>query len=136
MNLFFLQILFAQFLSINLKLPEEKKSVLLKEISKEQQYHFKYQEKIEYNPSKVKKLIDLYHFPEEYNFIEDTKAEIKYKNKGKCNCSWSISSTTALSYRFHKKGINIDLSPQYPLSCYIKNCSYENYLIDTQLNLV
>ena len=84
----------------------------------------------------MKELIDLYHFPEEYNFIEDTKAEISYKNQGNCNCSWSISSTTASSYRFHKKGINIDLSPQYPLSCYIKNCSYENYLIDTQLNLV
>ena len=118
-----------------MKLLEQEKSKLFETIS-ENNIQTEYKNSIEYNPKKIKEIIDKYDFPEHYNFIEETEAEIHPKNQGKCNCSWSIASTTALSYRFHKKGIKLDLSPQYGLSCYFKNCSSENYLIDSQLNLI
>ena len=40
-----------------------------------------------------------------------------------------------MSYRFHKKGINVDLSVQHPLSCYIRNC-FTGSLIDSNFNLL
>ena len=58
------------------------------------------------------------------------------KNQGYCGSCWSFASSTALSYRFHKKGINVDLSPQYPLSCYIRDCDMGDHLIDSNFNLV
>ena len=35
-----------------------------------------------------------------------------------------------------KKGIEVDLSPQYPISCYLSTCDNGDYLIDSQFNLV
>ena len=116
-------------------LPEKDKLLLLGKIS-EKNIQQKYTNSIQYDPNKIIDIISEYDFPYNYNFIEDSKIDILSKNQGSCNCSWSFASTTSLSYRFIKKGININLSPQYPISCYIKNCSLENYLIDTQLNLV
>ena len=117
------------------KIPENDKLILLGKIS-ESNIKLKFKNTIEYDPEKIQEIISSYDFPNNYNFFDDSKIDIKIKNQGLCNCSWSFSSTTSLSYRFYKKGINVDLSPQYPLSCYMKNCSFENYLIDTQLNLV
>ena len=96
----------------------------------------KYINYIQYDHKRIQEIISQYNYPYNYNFIEDSKTDIHKKNQGSCNCSWSFALTTALSYRFHKKGISVELSPQYPLSCYIKDCSFENYLIDKQLNLV
>ena len=42
----------------------------------------------------------------------------------------------ALSYRYFLKGINVTLSPQHELSCYIKDCDHGNVLIDPQLSLI
>jgi hypothetical protein len=47
-----------------------------------------------------------------------------------------FASTTALSYRYHKLGIDVDLSPQYLLSCYLKDCSLGEYVINAQFALV
>ena len=128
-------LLILSLLEIYAILPEKDKLILLGKIS-EKNIEQKYINSIQYDPKKIIDIISEYDFPYNYNFIEESKIDINIKNQGSCNCSWSFASTTSLSYRFYKKGININLSPQYPLSCYIKNCSFENYLIDTQLNLV
>ena len=47
-----------------------------------------------------------------------------------------MSSTTALAYRYFLKGIEVDLSPQHELSCYVRNCDHGNNLIDPQLSLI
>jgi hypothetical protein len=134
---FIFLIFFVIISKFNTKLPENEKYLILQNLSGKQfQKDDNQKDIIKYDIKKIKEIIDKYDFPRNYSFIEDTKAEIYKKIQGNCNCSWSISSSTALSYRFHKKGIELDLSPQYSLSCYIKNCSYENYLIDSQLNLI
>ena len=75
---------------------------------------------IKYKIKKNKEILEKYKFPENYNFIEETNATVHIKNQASCECCWSFGSTTALSYRFHKLGIDVDLSPQYPLSCVVK----------------
>ena len=40
------------------------------------------------------------------------------------------------SYSYHKKGIEVDLSPQSLISCYFKDCQAGDYLINTQFSLV
>ena len=47
-----------------------------------------------------------------------------------------FASTTALAYRFHNKGINVDLSPQNSISCYKDDCNSGDNLIYSQFNLV
>ena len=91
---------------------------------------------IKYDISKINEIIKKYNFPKNYNFIDEEKPTVHIKNQKYCGSCWAFSATTALAYRFHKLGIDIDLSPQYLLSCYIKNCSNGNYIIDTQLYLV
>ena len=58
---------------------------------------------IQYNPNKIKEIIGKYKFPEQYNFIEQEKPDVHIKNQGGCNSCWAFASTTALSYRLHKK---------------------------------
>jgi cathepsin B len=91
---------------------------------------------IQYNPNKIKQILDKYKFPEQYNFIEQEKPDVHIKDQERCSSCWAFASTTALSYRFHKKGIKVDLSPQYPISCYLRKCDTGDYLIDSQFNLV
>ena len=47
-----------------------------------------------------------------------------------------MASTTALLYRYHKKGIEVNLSPQNAFSCYIRDCINGNNIIDSLLNLI
>ena len=77
-----------------------------------------------------------YDFPKEYNFLEDTNATIHVKDQKSCGSCWSHAATTCLSYRYHKKGIEVDLSPQDGLSCYLRDCQRGNNLLDPELNLV
>ena len=88
-----------------------------------------------YDRDKINVILDEYNFPQNYSFFEDTNAEKKVKHQLGCGACWSFASTTALSYRFFKKGITVDLSPQEPLSCVIQNCD-GNSPVSTQINLV
>ena len=79
--------------------------------------------------------MEKYHLPLEYDFFNETEAQANVKNQGECGCCWSFSATSALAYRFHKNGIEVDLSAQDTVSCYQGNCEW-NIIIDAQLNLV
>ena len=92
---------------------------------------------IEYDIIKIQNIIKKNKFPEKYDFIENEKPTIiNIKSQGTCGCCWAMSSTTSLAYRFHKKGVEVDLSPQHALSCYKKECKNGNYVLDAFLNLV
>ena len=93
-------------------------------------------DEITYDPVKVKEIIDKYNFPQNYNFIEAENAKVYVKDQNECGSCWAFATTTALSYRFHKKGIEVNLSPQHLISCYIRDCLKGDYLINTQFNLV
>ena len=82
-----------------------------------------YHNKIDYDFNEIQKIINKNSFPESYNFIEKEKATIYLKDQEGCGCCWAMATTTALSYRYHKFGIkNLDLSPQYTISCLAKEC--------------
>ena len=91
---------------------------------------------INYEASKIRDIINKNNFPQSYNFIDEEKPEVNIKDQKSCGVCWAFASTTALAYRFHKLGINVNLSPQYPVSCYIPKCSEGDYLINSQFNLV
>ena len=70
-----------------------------------------FQDTIEYDPARIHKIMHTYAFPESYNFFEETNATIHIKNQKSCGCCWSHAATSALAYRYHLKGIDINLSP-------------------------
>ena len=90
---------------------------------------------IKYDVSKITSIIKDNNFPEKYNFFEDTKVTKKIKDQGVCGSCWSIASATALSYRYNKIGVNVDLSPQLPLSCFITSCDLGATSVDAIYNL-
>ena len=90
---------------------------------------------INYDIIKIDNIFDKLKIPKNYNFIKAENAPIYIKDQGGCGSCWSFAATTALSYRYFKKGITVNLSPQYPLSCSFKNC-LGNYGLDPQLDLV
>ena len=141
-----LSILILLISGIKLQLTDEEKEKLYKKVTKRisfgeirgknQPLNSVYKrDEISYEPSKIKEIIDKNKFPQSYNFIDEEKPDVHIKDQKSCGACWSFASTTALAYRFHKKGIKVNLSPQYPLSCYIKNCSAGDYLINSQFNL-
>ena len=91
---------------------------------------------ISYDASKIRSIINENGFPESYNFIEAENPTVNIKNQGSCGSCWAFATTTALSYRLHKKNIDVDLSPQYGISCNISSCADGEYLIDSNLNLI
>jgi len=95
-----------------------------------------FQDTIEYDPAKIQKIMYTYGFPESYNFFEETNTTIHIKDQKSCGCCWSHAATSALAYRYHLKGIDVNLSPQDALSCYLKDCEVGNNIIDSQLNLI
>ena len=96
----------------------------------------KLKDTISYDPQIIKNYINQFGLPEEYNFLEDINATVRVKNQAACGCCWSHAATSALAYRFQKIGVDVDLSPQHGLSCYLPDCDAGNFLIDAQLNLV
>ena len=91
---------------------------------------------IKYSTSRIKDIIKKYEFPGKFNFIDEENPTVHIKNQEDCGSCWAFAATTALSYRFHKLGIDVDLSPQYLLSCYINDCDKGDQIIDTHLYLV
>ena len=89
-----------------------------------------------YDPSKIQKIIDKYNFPQNYNFFKETNCTPNIKNQDYCGSCWAFASTSALAYRYHKLGIDVNLSPQYLLSCYFSDCQAGNFIINAQFALV
>ena len=133
---------------VHLILTEEKRQDLLNKLTKKISldelnkientfdYSNTLKDPIDYNPTEIAKIISDYGFPESYNFIEETNATVHIKDQAYCGCCWSHAATTSLAYRYHKIGIEVDLSPQDALSCYLRDCLTGNNLIDPELNLI
>ena len=137
---------------VDLKLPDEERQKFLDKLTKkitldnvdelkniENKFQSSYLQEttsINYDPEQIRKIIAFYDFPEEYNYLNDKKITPIIKNQQSCGCCWSHASTSALAYRYKLLDIDVDLSPQDGLSCYIKDCAKGNYIIDAQMNLV
>jgi len=89
-----------------------------------------------YDPSKIQNIIDKYSFPQNYDFFKETNYIPIIKDQDSCSSCWAFSSTTALAYRYHKLGIDVNLSPQYLLSCYLTDCVSGDFIINSQFALV
>ena len=150
-NFLLLFLLLVLLFQIKCKMTEERRNYLLNklttkisgeiddeiELLKEKYYSQNLKDyTIPYDPKIIESIINEYEFPKNYNYLEDTKCTIEIKDQQRCGCCWSHAATTALAYRYHKIGIDVSLSPQDALSCYLKDCDAGNYLIDSQMNLV
>ena len=92
---------------------------------------------INYNPNKIREIIEEYGFRDTYNFVEAVNAPKHIKDQADCGSCWAFSSTTALAYRYFKKTkMDINLSPQYLLSCSGLSCEDGGFILDTQFMLV
>ena len=143
-------VLFSLFLlvsNVNSALTEEERKALLKKVTKFVSFSNRFQPlnqvyergdsyKMTYEASKIKEIIDKYQFPASYNFVEAESPTVHIKDQKNCGSCWAFASTTALAYRFKKKGIDVDLSPQHGISCYLRDCDAGDYLINSQFNLV
>ena len=145
--IFFLLSIIILISPINSGLTEEQRKSLLKKVTKLVSFTNKFEPLNQYFPrndqtgmtyeaSKIKEILNNYGFPATYNYITEKSPEVHIKNQGNCGSCWAFASTTALAYRFHNKGINVNLSPQHSISCYISDCDAGDYLINSQFNLV
>ena len=149
-NLISLIILLFLLFLINSKMSEEKRKYLLNKYAKKinlekgdvadelkKKYYSKnLKDTINYDPAVIESIIEQYEFPNSYNYLEENNITAIVKDQAYCGCCWSHAATSALGYRYHKKGIEVNLSPQDALSCYLRDCDAGNYLIDAQMNLV
>ena len=93
-------------IQIHSNLKAEKRIELLNKLSdnnhseNSKQTNFK---KMKYNIDEIERILRNNSLPESYNFLNATNMKAIIKEQGKCECGWSHSATTALSYRFHKK---------------------------------
>ena len=133
-------------IKVNLLLRMEERQELLNKLAKKISLNEEFAEyfddstddfkQMKYNVSDIQALQKKYGLPENYNYFNDTGADIIVKNQGSCGSCWSFAATSALAYRYKKFGIDISLSPQNGLSCYFPDCIAGNYGIDPQMNLV
>lgn len=91
---------------------------------------------IKYDSAKIAQIISDLGVPETYDFFNATGCKKVIKDQQRCGCCWSHAATTSLAYRYFVEGVDVNLSPQDGLSCYIRDCDIGNYLIDPALNLV
>ena len=136
------------FIQANLKLSPEKREELLRKFTTtitsdrleyiQPQYEDQNSLTINYTVQDIEeKVLNKYQFPRNYDFFNETGCEKRVKDQGRCGSCWSFASTTALSYRyFQMLNVAVDLSPQYGLSCYIKECEGGNFPTDSQMNLI
>ena len=145
----FYLVLFYLIIQVNLNLTSEKRQELLDKLTKKvnlknekllnlKSGQLKYIPTYHYTPEEIKeKILDKYDFPLDYNFFNATNCTKRIKAQGKCGSCWSFTSTSSLAYRYCQTyGMDIDLSPQDGVSCYIKSCEIGNYLIDSVLHLI
>ena len=81
--------------------------------------------KITYDPSKIDEIIQNLGIPKNYNFIKEENLNISdyVKSQGHCGSCWAHAETTVLSYRYYKQTkTEVNLSAQYPLSCFLPLC--------------
>ena len=137
-------------IQVQLILPPEKREELLNKLAKkispsdldknifdyEEYFYEESFQQMKYNVSDIQALMAKYNLPENYNYLNESNATINIKDQENCGCCWSFSATSALAYRYKKLGLDISLSPQDGLSCYLRDCDMGNNLIDPQLNLV
>ena len=135
---FFALIYFLYLISIsNSLLPKEKRKELINKLAKKitpEEYNnlelFSYNENLEttiyYSKARIDELIEDYNFPKNFSFFDEYNITPIVKDQAKCGCCWSFASTSALSYRYNKLGIDVNLSPQDGLSCYLKDCKTGN----------
>ena len=129
---------------INSLLPPEKREELLskytKKISPEnfglEGNHFSSGESISYDTETITGILSTYDFPQNFNFLETHGITPVIKDQEGCGSCWAFAASTALAYRFKLKGLDLDLSPQHALSCYLRDCELGNVMIDPQLNLI
>ena len=132
---------------IHSQMTEEKRQFLLKKVTKRIDSikninklfplkNFYERETYSYDYNKIKKIIEENNFPDSYNYINEEKPTVHIKNQESCGSCWAFASSTALAYRFKKQGIDVDLSPQNLISCYIRDCNEGGYLMESQFYLV
>lgn len=144
---FLLYICLLSIFPVNLRLTDEEREELYKKYVKninfenrdefdEESFLQAKQDSLSYDKDKIRELLKKYNFPESYDFRTAENVKARVKNQGRCGCCWAMASTSALAYRFYKKGIDVDLSPQNELSCYFNSCATGSNLIDPQLTLI
>ena len=146
LSLYLLLLLLFQ---IKSKMTEERRNYILNKLTKkisleddvakflkEKYYSKNLKDTIPYDPRIIKSIMKEYDFPENFNYLEEKNFTAIVKDQQRCGCCWSHAATTALAYRYRNIGIEVDLSPQDALSCYLRDCDAGNFLIDSQMNLV
>lgn len=148
---FLIYICLLSIFPVNLRLSEEEREELYKKYVKEitfdnrdefideyeeESFLQEKQDSLKYDKDEIRQLLKDHDFPESYDFRTAENITARVKNQGYCGCCWAMASTSALAYRFHKKGIDVDLSPQHELSCYFNTCATGSNLIDPQLTFI
>ena len=146
-NLFCFSLLFL-IIQIFSNLSKEKREKFLKKYTKEISIDFLEEDSeinlglnlnginIDYDFNKINEVISNNNFPYSYNFFNKEGVNKIIKDQGNCGSCWTFATSTTLSYRFNKKGKkDLNLSPQYALSCLVGECRGVNQ-IDAEINLV
>ena len=137
-------------IQVQLRLEPEQRQELLDRLAKkisisdlEKGNHYLYDDEaltscqaMKYNVSDIQELLKQYDLPEYFNYFENTGAPKNVKDQQRCGSCWSFAVTSSLAYRYYKYGLNLSLSPQDGLSCYLPDCDWGNFQIDPELNLV